>query len=205
MRKAGNCPIWLRAIRSHAYSFQRTVEVGAAHGDDGCIDAGCCAHPDSSAHATITHAAARAARTRERSRLERLPASTGTSWRWVHGCVRRIGRKDRSVVGHDTIPAVDYSPAVPGSQGAEVGRIATNPWPQRRGRRPLDNSPATRSCARDASSASRGCTARSPLAALNAIRSPRPRPRRCSQHWPSRWPSRWSPCLVRRACARRAT
>src|SRR4029453_12765989 len=33
VRSAGNCPTWLRAISSQAYSFHRTVDVGAAHGD----------------------------------------------------------------------------------------------------------------------------------------------------------------------------
>jgi hypothetical protein len=33
VRNAGNCPAWLRAISSHAYSFHRTVDVGAAQGD----------------------------------------------------------------------------------------------------------------------------------------------------------------------------
>src|SRR5262245_56423090 len=32
VRAAGTCPIWLRAINSQAYSFQRIVEVGNAHG-----------------------------------------------------------------------------------------------------------------------------------------------------------------------------
>src|SRR5512144_2544014 len=33
VRMAGNCPTWLRAMSSMAYSFHRTVDVGAAHGD----------------------------------------------------------------------------------------------------------------------------------------------------------------------------
>jgi hypothetical protein len=41
---------------------------------------------------------------------------------WVHGCVRRIGQTDRSVVGHAAIPAVDYSPRFRGSQGVDAGR-----------------------------------------------------------------------------------
>jgi hypothetical protein len=52
VRSAGNWPAWLRAIRSHAYSFQLTVDVGAAHGEAGAADiaiasvrAGCCAQP----------------------------------------------------------------------------------------------------------------------------------------------------------------
>src|SRR5262245_28263560 len=32
VRAAGNWPAWLRAIRSHAYSFQRIVDVGSAQG-----------------------------------------------------------------------------------------------------------------------------------------------------------------------------
>src|SRR4030095_3265419 len=39
VRAAGTCPIWLRAINSQAYSFQRIVEVGSAHGLAGRDDA----------------------------------------------------------------------------------------------------------------------------------------------------------------------
>jgi hypothetical protein len=67
VRNAGNWPAGLRAISSHAYSFQRTVDVGAAHGDDGAVDivafsrAGCGAQAHASA-AAIAIAKPRASR-----------------------------------------------------------------------------------------------------------------------------------------------
>src|SRR6476646_7378909 len=59
---AGNCPTRLRAISSQAYSFQRTVDVGAAPGD---LTVDCAV--DSGRVGDCVHAATTAARTQQRT------------------------------------------------------------------------------------------------------------------------------------------